>query len=129
VIFDVLSSKSARRHELKHLFYILLLFTLIFCVSATSWCDENANVSQPTASDCDEKSDQDFEKISQQMTPMFGNMVESMMQGKLKVFAQKETTTLLAKFVRNFYDSLIEEGFSKKEALNIVTSFGFPATQ
>ena len=73
--------------------------------------------------------DQDFEKMSKQMTPMFGNMVESMMQGKLKVFAQQETTILLAKFVKNFYDALIDEGFSKEEALQVVMSFGFPAIQ
>jgi hypothetical protein len=95
----------------------------------TGLSDESTKGSQSSEPKSQEDIDRDLDKMQQQMTPMFGNMVESMMQGKLKVFAQPETTKLLAKFVKNFYDNLIKEGFSKEEALMIVTSFGFPAIQ
>ena len=101
----------------------------LVCAGSTSWCDEIAKENPTSVTKNKEDMDQDFEKMSKQMTPMFGNMVESMMQGKLKVFAQQETTILLAKFVKNFYDALIDEGFSKEEALQVVMSFGFPAIQ
>lgn len=114
---------------MKNLAAVILSILFIMNVAATGWSDEITKGNQSSDPKSQEDTNRDFEKMSKQMTPMFGNMVESMMQGKLKVFAQPETTNLLAKFVKNFYDDLISEGFSKDEALKIVTSFGFPAIQ
>jgi hypothetical protein len=114
---------------LKKLVFLIVSTLLITFASSTAWCDENVKKDQPQTTNSKDNFDHDFENMSKQMTPMFGNMVESMMQGKLKVFSQKETTILLAKFVKNFYDALVSEGFSKEEALKIVTGFGFPAIQ
>lgn len=114
---------------MKKLVAIVMLIFFIVGVFSVGWCDEVSTESQSADTQSQKDVEHDIETMSKQMTPMFGNMVESMMQGKLKVFAQAETTILLAKFVKNFYDNLIREGFSKEEALQIVTSFGFPAIQ
>jgi hypothetical protein len=108
---------------------MLIVSTSLIMFASSAWCGENTNKDQQPTTNSKDEFDRDFKKMSKEMTPMFGNMVESMMQGKLRVFAQQETTVLLAKFVKNFYDALIAEGFSKKEALQIVTGFGFPAIQ
>jgi hypothetical protein len=33
----------------------------------------------------------------------------------------------MARYVKNFYDALIKQGFSKEEAFKIVTSLSMPA--
>lgn len=115
--------------KLKNPIFTIVTLLIVLCTISPAWCGEFSKENHPSISKSQENPDQNFEKMSKQMTPMFGNMVESMMQGKLRVFAQQDTTILLAKFVRNFYDALMDEGFSKEEALHIVTSFGFPAIQ
>lgn len=114
---------------MKNAIFTIVTLLIVLCSISPSWCSESSKENQPAITKSQETPDRDFRKMSKQMTPMFGNMVESMMQGKLRVFAKQDTTILLAKFVRNFYNALIDEGFSKEEALHIVTSFGFPAIQ
>jgi hypothetical protein len=124
-----LSFSSIRRLKLKKLIIVIVSVSLVVFSSSPAWCGEDTKKDQTPTTNSQGDVDRDFAKMSKEMTPMFGNMVESMMQGKLRVFAQQETTVLLAKFVKNFYDGLIAEGFSKEEALQIVTGFGFPAIQ
>ncbi len=47
---------------------------------------------------------------------------------RAEVLAKPETAQNLATFVRNLYDALISKGFSKDEALRIVSSFAASAT-
>lgn len=61
------------------------------------------------------------------MAPMFGRMAESMLDGTLRALEKKETAVRLAAFVKNFHDALLAQGFSKEEALRIVTAFGMPS--
>jgi hypothetical protein len=67
------------------------------------------------------------EEIMQMMGPMMGQMMEMMMESMLTVIARPETAQRLATFTKNYYDALIAKGFSKEEALEIVTSMGIPA--
>src|SRR6266516_1277223 len=53
-------------------------------------------------------------------------MMQSMMEGTLRVLAKPETADQLATFTRNYYDALIRKGFTKAEALEIVTKIGVP---
>ena len=61
------------------------------------------------------------------MTPMFGQMAESMLDGTLRALEKEETAIRLATFVKQFYDTLIDKGFTKEEALKIVTALGVPS--
>ena len=63
-----------------------------------------------------------------QQTARMGQLVAVTMTARLAVLAKPETAQNLATFVRNLYDALIAKGFSKDEALKIVTAFGGAAT-
>ena len=58
-----------------------------------------------------------------QMDP---KMMEAMMEGMLKVMAKPENIELLATFTRRYYEALIQKGFTKDEALQIVVAAGIP---
>lgn len=51
-----------------------------------------------------------------------GNMMEQMMAGMIDLLARPETADKLASFTRNYYDALVKKGFTKEEALRIVSS-------
>lgn len=114
---------------MKKPFFTIITVLIVLYTILPAWCAEISKDTHSSITKSHEKPEEDLEKWSEEMTPVFGDVVESMMQGKLRVFAQQDTTVLLAKFVRNFYDALIDEGFSKEEAIHIVSSFGFPAIQ
>ncbi len=67
-----------------------------------------------------------IEAMQGMMGPMMGQMMQSMMEGTLRVLAKPETADQLATFTRNYYDALIRKGFTKAEALEIVTKIGVP---
>lgn len=67
-----------------------------------------------------------MQQAMQMMTPMFGQMVKSMMEAELGVLAEPETASKLAAFTKNYYNALIKEGFSKEDALKIAIAAGFP---
>ena len=67
------------------------------------------------------------EEIMQMMGPMMSRMMEAMMQAMLAMMARPETADQLATFTRNYYEALVAKGFSKEEALRIVTSVGMPS--
>lgn len=61
------------------------------------------------------------------MIPYISKMMEAMIKTQLNVVSQRESAEKLAIYARNFYDELIKQGFSKQEALQIVTSFSIPS--
>jgi hypothetical protein len=63
-----------------------------------------------------------------QQTARMAQLAAVSMTARLAVLAKPETAQNLATFVRNLYDALIAKGFSKDEALKIVTAFGGAAT-
>jgi hypothetical protein len=60
------------------------------------------------------------------MTPMMGQMMQSMMRGTLAVLVQRETADQLATFTANYFDALVQKGFTREEALRIVMAHGIP---
>ncbi|MCM8794959.1 MAG: hypothetical protein NC819_04065 [Candidatus Omnitrophica bacterium] len=63
----------------------------------------------------------------QQMQEMMGFMMGQMMDGMAKTMAQKQFAENLAIFTRNYYDALINRGFTEEQALKIVTASGIPS--
>jgi hypothetical protein len=47
---------------------------------------------------------------------------------QVSALAKPETAEKMARYVKNFHNALIKEGFTKEEALKIVTSMPLPAT-
>lgn len=64
----------------------------------------------------------EVQKKLAQMGPVMGNMMEQMMAGMIDLLARPETADKLASFTRNYYDALVKKGFTKEEALRIVSS-------
>jgi hypothetical protein len=60
------------------------------------------------------------------MGPMMGRMAEASMTATLNVLTKPQSAERLATFTRNYYNALIKKGFTKDEALRIVTSVGLP---
>jgi hypothetical protein len=56
------------------------------------------------------------------MGPMMGLMMEGMMDSMLTYLSKPENTDRLATYLWNYYNALIKKGFSKEEALQIVTT-------
>lgn len=63
-----------------------------------------------------------------QQTARMGQLAAVSLTARLAVLAKPEAAQNLATFVRNLYDALVAKGFSKDEALKIVTAFGGAAT-
>lgn len=53
---------------------------------------------------------------------MFTQMMSAQMQSTLDFFAREDVADKLAKFTRNYYTALMKHGFTKDEALIIITS-------
>ena len=71
-------------------------------------------------------SPQEMEAMVAQMSAGMVKMMENIFDTTFNYLAKKETSTKLATFTKNYYDELIKQGFTKKEAMHIVTSVGMP---
>jgi hypothetical protein len=96
-----------------------------------------ASVTWPNAASAQDSNEQGQNK---QPTPenlfagLFGDSVQSQLtqmatriiDGYLDYLAKPETTKKLATFQKNYYDALIEQGFTKEQAFELVLRFGNP---
>lgn len=85
--------------------------------------DEAANgKKQPTP----EQMKQIMESTFGAMIPMMAKMTEVMIEVQLMEGEKPETAAKLAAFKKNLYDALIEQGFTKEEAFQIVLNTSLP---
>jgi len=61
------------------------------------------------------------------MGPMMGEMMSSMLKSLSKTLAEPQIAQNYATFTRNYYQALIDKGFTADEALKIVSSVGLPS--
>lgn len=62
----------------------------------------------------------------EQMQGMMASVMRNVTQSTMEALADPETARNLARFTRNYYNALVEEGFTEEQALRIVSSMGFP---
>lgn len=67
-----------------------------------------------------------MQQTMQQMAPMMGQMAGMALEGTLVILAKPENAERLADFTKNYYDALIKRGFTKEQALQLVTGVGLP---
>ncbi|MBI1937831.1 MAG: hypothetical protein HYS25_06870 [Ignavibacteriales bacterium] len=91
-------------------------------MSVTSVCTAQEQDTTKT-----ETSSESFENVQQMMGPMMGQMMTGMMNSMFDVLSDKSNAEKLAEFTKNYYDALINKGFSKEDALKIVISIGIPS--
>lgn len=60
------------------------------------------------------------------MAPMMDQMMQATMKAALTVLSRPETVDQIATFTKRYYDALVAKGFTKEEALRIVTAHGIP---
>ena len=60
------------------------------------------------------------------MGPMMWEMMSSMLKSMSKTMAEPQIAQNLATFTRNYYQALMDRGFTEEQALKIVTSTGLP---
>ena len=66
-------------------------------------------------------------EMQQMMGPVMTEMMSSMLKGMTKTMAEPQIAQNLATFTRNYYQALMDRGFTEEQALKIVTSTGFPS--
>ena len=67
-----------------------------------------------------------MKKMFNAMSPLYGKMAQNAAKTKLNILEDPNTATKIAIFTKNLYDALVEQGFSKNEALEIVKSQDTP---
>lgn len=98
---------------MKHLLATCLIGTsLLFAQGASTTTPKP----QPGADEMKKVMDATFSA----MVPMMVKMTEGVLETTLAVAEKPETAKRLAKFKRNLYLALLEQGFTKEEALAIV---------
>ena len=68
-----------------------------------------------------------MEQQMRAMLPMMTATLRNVTQSTMAALAEPETARNLAKFMRNYYQALIAEGFTRPEALQILGSVGLPS--
>lgn len=94
----------------------LLISSLVFVLSI-GWI---ANATDKPASP------EQVSAAMDKMTPAVIKMAETMYEFQLGKLSEPQTAEKLARYVKNLNEALIKEGFSKEEALKIVTSLPLP---
>ena len=56
-------------------------------------------------------------------------LVEEALKAKADALADPEISVQFAKFMRNYYEALLDEGFTTQEALDILMATGIPSVQ
>ncbi len=56
-------------------------------------------------------------------------LLEEALKAKAEALADPEISVQFAKFMRNYYEALLDEGFTSQEALDILTATGIPSIQ
>ena len=60
------------------------------------------------------------------MVPLVMEFTEVMMDTQFRVLSERETAKALASYSRNYFEELIEAGFSRNEALALTSAAGIP---
>ena len=68
--------------------------------------------------------DNNMAGVMQSMGPMLTNMTTAMMDAQLKYYKQSGKITEIAKLNKQYFDALVNEGFTQDQALKIITSEG-----
>ncbi|MBA4216037.1 MAG: hypothetical protein IIA03_01135 [Proteobacteria bacterium] len=61
------------------------------------------------------------------MVPMMGRMTEAMIDAQLRATERPETAQRLAAFKKNLFDALVQQGFTKEQAFQIVLNTALPS--
>ena len=104
---------------MKKLFITLVLVAL----ATTSSAEEKVQNKKPSPEEMKQMMEMSFGA----MVPMMAKMTEVMIEAQLTVAEKPATAARIAAFKKNVYDALIKQGFSKKEAFEVMLNTSVPA--
>jgi hypothetical protein len=67
-----------------------------------------------------------FAAAQEARIPYKEKLLESLLRTQLKILGDPDSSAQMARYIHNLYESLIKEGFSKDEALQIASRVPFP---
>jgi hypothetical protein len=67
-----------------------------------------------------------FAAMQESALPYKSKQLETLLRTPLKTLADPGSSADIAKYMRNLYDSLIKEGFTKDEAFQLILRMPFP---
>lgn len=100
-----------------------IITMLLLAATSTAFANEPANGKKPSP----EEMQQIMEMSMGAMVPMMGKMTEVMIEAQLRIAEKPETARRVAAFKMNLYTELLKQGFSKKEAFEIMLNTSAPA--
>jgi hypothetical protein len=100
----------------------LIIITMLLTATTIAFAEEPARDKQPSP----EEMQQLMEMTLGPMVPMMGKMTEAMIDAQLAIGEKPETAVKLAIFKRNLYNALVKQGFSRKEAFEIMLNTAVP---
>ncbi len=113
----------------KSIWVIAMLVVSAMC-GATALAAEEADQPKPTEQKETRESKpnaQEMQDLTMAMAPALGAMAQNMMDGIYTGLAKPDTAKKLAKFMKNYYEALVAEGFTREEAIQIVQGFAVPS--
>lgn len=101
-----------------------LIAALALCMAAgMAFADEPAADKKPSPDEMKQLMEMSFGS----MVPIMGKMAEAVIDAELKIAEKPETAASLAVFKKNLYSALIKQGFTKKEAFEIMLNTPMPS--
>ncbi|HPX60284.1 MAG TPA: hypothetical protein PLN25_00755 [Deltaproteobacteria bacterium] len=101
-----------------------IITMLLLAATSTAFANQTANGKQQPSP---EEMKQIMEMSMGAMVPMMGKMTEVMIEAQLIIAEKPETARRMAAFKKNLYTELLKQGFSKKEAFEIMLNTSSPA--
>ncbi len=111
-----------------------MVFAIGSCVASAARAEEQApqgeaSPEQATAAQPQSRANRQptAAEMQQLMGPMMGEMIDNILKSISKTMADPQIAQNFATFKRNYYQALIDRGFSEEEALKIVTASDLPS--
>ena len=108
----------------RSLHLLVILFAMVLFAPSRSHAQERKGVDTTQARPARETAE--MRQQMQGMMPMMADVMRQATQSTMAVLVEPETAQSLARFTRNYYTALVAQGFTEEQAIQIVSSVGFP---
>ncbi|HBS05718.1 MAG TPA: hypothetical protein DEA96_12180 [Leptospiraceae bacterium] len=99
-------------------------------LASSAFAETNPVTDEDRDSEVEQKKQEMKEAMAETMeamVPAMKAMMKAMLEAQIELAREPETARSMAAFKRNLYESLIKEGFSEEEALQITISTSLPS--
>ena len=118
----------AKRYEiLMRAVFAVIILQATWAITGVTHAEATAEPSQQEAASTEEKQENGRQAM-QEMQQMMPLMIQGMLNAMHQYYSNPEVAKIEAVHVRNFYEALIEQGFTPEEALQIVVGYGNPVS-